>query len=155
MRGCLAFRLLIFACCICYSCFRYGQGNTALHCACSGPIRHFALRFAPGMSRCFILCFLPSFESALHAVMRDILHRVVYLAPLSVCVFPVAEGSMQYGLSAFLVLFTHSCKKTPYFRRFPSIYLIKRNGNLKCKFTFFEFHFSVREISQSVSLCKK
>ena len=193
MRGCLAFRLLIFVCFVCYSCFwsRAGKYRLALrfarvwygtlhcacsgmirhfalrllgadkalctalarvwygilHCACSGLIRHFALRFAPGMSRRFILCFLPSFASALLAVMRHILHRVVYLAPLSVCVFSACEGAMQYGLSAFLVFFTPSCKKSPNFRRFPSIYLIKRNGNLKCKFTFFKFHFSVREIS--------
>ena len=193
MRGFLAFRLLIFACFICYSCFWSGAGKYrlalrllrsdtalctalarvrygALYCACSGPIRHFALRFARGwygtlhcacsgpiwhfalcfalgMSRRFILCFSASFASALLTVMRHILHRVVYLAPLSVCVFPACEGAMQYGLSAFLVLFTPSCKNSPYFRQFPSNYLIKRNGKLKCKFTFFKFHFSLREIS--------
>ena len=125
---------------------------------CSDLIRHFALRLLRSdTALCTALCsgyvtalysmLFASFASALLAVMLDILHRVVYLAPLSVCVFPACEGAMRYGLSAFLVLFTASCKKSPYFLRFPSIYLIRRNGNLKCKFTFFKFHFSVREIS--------
>ena len=137
--------------------FGHGQGNAALHCTCSGLIRHFALSLlGSDTALCTTLCsgyvtalystLFATFASALLAVMRHILHRVVCLALLSVCVFPACEGAMQYGLSAFLVLFTPSCKKSLYFRRFPSIYLIKRNGILKCKFTFFKFHFSVREI---------